>query len=43
MATVVYSARALSHPERAFEFLSTENPEAAVAAADAICSAVASL
>ena len=40
MATIVYSARSLGHLERAFEFLRTENPGAAVAAADAIQSAV---
>ena len=33
MATVVYSARALSHLERAFEFLAKESPDAAIAAA----------
>lgn len=43
MATVVYSARALSHLERAFEFLAGENPEAAIAAAGAIRSAVENL
>ncbi len=43
MATVVYSARALSHLERAFEFLAGENPDAAVAAAWAIRSGVESL
>jgi plasmid stabilization system protein ParE len=40
VATIVYSARALAHLERAFEFLHSENPEAAVTAADAIVSAV---
>ena len=40
MATVVYSARALTHIERAFEYLRTENPAATVAAAEAIRSAV---
>jgi len=39
----VYSARSLTHLERAFEFLREEHSEAAPAAADAICSAVASL
>ncbi|MGE5667144.1 MAG: type II toxin-antitoxin system RelE/ParE family toxin [Betaproteobacteria bacterium] len=43
MATVVYSARALSHLERAFEYLASENPEAAIGAADGIRSAVDSL
>ena len=43
MATVVYSARALAHLERAFGFLASENPDAAVAAARAIRSAVESL
>ncbi len=43
MATVVYSARALSHLERAFRFLTGENPDAAVAAAEAIRSAVENL
>ena len=43
MATIVYSARSLSHLERAFEFLRKENPEAAVAAAQAIRSAVDNL
>lgn len=43
MATVVYSARALTHVERAFEYLRTENPAAAVAAAQAIRSAVENL
>lgn len=43
MATVVYSARSLFHLERAFEFLASENPDAAVAAAVAIRSAVESL
>jgi plasmid stabilization system protein ParE len=43
VATVVYSARALSHLERAFEFLAGENPDAAVAAAWAIRSGVESL
>ena len=43
MATVVYSARALSHLKRAFEFLASENPGAAIAAAGAISSAVDNL
>jgi plasmid stabilization system protein ParE len=41
--TVVYSARTLSHLERAFEFLASENPEAAIAAASGIRSAVDNL
>ena len=43
VATVVYSARSLTHLERAFEFLRKENPGAAVAAAQAIRSAIDSL
>jgi plasmid stabilization system protein ParE len=43
VATVVYSARSLTHLERAFEFLRKENPGAAVAAAQAIRSAVDNL
>ncbi len=43
MATVVYSARALGHLERAFEFLVSKNPKAAVAALPAIQSAVVNL
>lgn len=43
MATVVYSSRSLDHLERAFELLCRDNPAAAVAAAEAIRSAVASL
>ncbi len=43
MATVVYSARALSHLERAVEFLASENPGAAVAAAGAVRSAIENL
>lgn len=43
MAQVVYSARALENLERAFRFLVAENPSAAVAAADAIASAVEAL
>jgi plasmid stabilization system protein ParE len=43
VATVVYSARALSHLERAFELLAPENPGASIAAASAIRSAVENL
>jgi plasmid stabilization system protein ParE len=43
VATIVYSARALSHLERAFRFIASENPDAAVAAAGSIRSAVESL
>jgi plasmid stabilization system protein ParE len=43
VATVVYSARALPHLERAFEFLASDNPDAAIAAASAIRSAVENL
>ena len=43
MATVVYSARALSHLERAFRFLASENPDAAIASAGGIRSAVETL
>ena len=43
MATVVYSARALSHLERALKFLPSENPDAAITATGAIRSAVESL
>ena len=43
MATVAYAARVLIHLERAFEFLTSENPDAAIAAARAIRSAVESL
>ena len=43
MATVVYSARALAHLERAFGILASENPDAAVAAACAIRSAIENL
>ena len=43
MATIVYAARSLTHLERAFEFLRKENPEAAVAAAQAIRSAIDNL
>ncbi len=40
---IVYSARSLDHLERAFELLGKDNPGAAVAASDAIRSAVESL
>ena len=43
VATVVYSSRALTHLERAFDFLRRENPDAAMAAAAAIRSAVENL
>jgi plasmid stabilization system protein ParE len=43
MATVVYSARALEHIERAIEFLRQENPAAALESVPAITSAVESL
>jgi plasmid stabilization system protein ParE len=43
LATIVYSARSLTHLERTFEFLRKENPDAAVAAAQAIRSAVDNL
>jgi plasmid stabilization system protein ParE len=43
VATVVYSSRALAHLERAFEHLRSENPDAALAAAAAIRSAVENL
>jgi plasmid stabilization system protein ParE len=43
VATVVYSARALAHLERAFEFLRRERPDAAAAAASAIRSGVENL
>jgi plasmid stabilization system protein ParE len=44
VATIVYASRSLEHLERAFEFVRSEtNPEAAVVAADAICSAVENL
>ncbi len=43
MAAVVYSAKALSHLERAFDFLASENPDASIAAAWAIRSAVENL
>jgi len=43
VAKIVYSSRSLDHLERAFELRRNENPETAVAAADAICSAVGNL
>jgi plasmid stabilization system protein ParE len=43
MAAIVCSGRALAHLERAFELLRKEHPETAVAAADAISTAVESL
>lgn len=43
MATIVYSARSLTHLERAFDFLRLENPDAGVAAAQAIRSAIDNL
>jgi plasmid stabilization system protein ParE len=43
VAKVVYSARALENIAHAFEFLLAENPPAALAAADAIQSAVENL
>jgi len=43
VATIVYSARSLTHLERAFEYLRTENPDAAVTGAQAIRSAIDSL
>ena len=43
MATVVYSALALSHLERAFQLLTGENPDAAIAAAEVIRSAIENL
>jgi plasmid stabilization system protein ParE len=43
VATVVNSARALTHLQREFGFLTSENPDAAVAAAGAIRSAVDNL
>ncbi len=43
MAAVVYSARALEHLERAFEFLARNDPTAALNAATAIQSAVSTL
>jgi plasmid stabilization system protein ParE len=43
VAKVVYSARALDHIERAFQFLRDRNPDAALNAATAIQSAVDNL
>lgn len=43
VAKVVYSARALGHIERAVEHLAAENPTAAMAAVEAIRSAVENL
>ncbi len=43
MAQVVYSARALVHIERAFQFLRDKNPTAALEAVTAIQSAVDNL
>lgn len=43
MATVVYSARALDHIERAFQFLRDKNPDDALNAVTAIQSAVDNL
>ena len=43
MATVVYSARSLTHIERAFHFLRNEDPGAALDAVAAIQSAVDAL
>ena len=43
MATVVYSARALAHVEKALTFLRAENPAAALDPATAIRSAVENL
>jgi addiction module RelE/StbE family toxin len=43
VATVVYSARALDHIERAFQFLRDKNPDAAQSAVAAIQSAVENL
>lgn len=43
MATVVYSARALDHIERAFQFLRDKNAGAALVAVNAIQSAVDNL
>jgi len=40
VAEVVYSARALAHLERAFDFLARHDPEAAPVAAEAIGRAV---
>lgn len=43
MAAVVYSARALAHLERAFEFPAESDPRAALKAGTAIQSAVSTL
>jgi plasmid stabilization system protein ParE len=43
VATVVYSAGALNHIERAFQFLRDKNPDAAESAVTAIQSAVDNL
>jgi plasmid stabilization system protein ParE len=43
VATVVYSARALEHLERAFEFVAENDPSTALDAATAIRSAVSAL
>jgi plasmid stabilization system protein ParE len=43
VAEIVYSARAIENLEHAFRFLLAENPDAAVAAADAIASAIDTL
>ena len=43
MAQVVYSRNALANLERAFHFLAQSDPEAAVAAAEAIQSAIGAL
>jgi plasmid stabilization system protein ParE len=43
VATVVYSARSLTHLERASQLRASENPDAAIAAAGAIRSAVENL
>jgi len=40
VAAVVYPVRTLSHLERAFESMASENPDSAIAAAGAIRSAV---
>jgi len=43
VAAVVYSALALSHLERALEFMASESPDAAIAAGSAIRSAAENL
>jgi len=43
VAAVVHSARVLSHLERAFELLASESPDATIAAAAVIRSAVENL